>query len=128
MNSNVQVLNYIFWAFKPSIQGFTHYRPVISIDGTHLYEKFKGKMLIVTEIDVENEIFSLAYAIVDEETTASWSWFLFQLKTHIVKDRNRVCLISDRHADILNTIADESIGWNTPRAYHRYCLRHICSN
>ena len=50
VNSNIRVLNYIFWAFKPSIQGFTHYHPVISIDGTHLYEKFKGKILIATGI------------------------------------------------------------------------------
>ena len=62
-----------------------HCRPVISIDGTHLYGKFKGKILIATGIDAENGIFSLAYAIMDEETTASWSWFLFQLRTHIVK-------------------------------------------
>ena len=85
-------------------------------------------MLIVTGIDAENGIFSLAYAIVDEETTASWSWFLFQLRTYIVKDRNKICLISDRHPGILNAIADESIGWSPPRAYHRYCLRHICNN
>ena len=49
-----------------------HCRPVISIDGMHLYGKFKDKMLIATEIDAENRIFSLAYAIVDEELTASW--------------------------------------------------------
>ena len=85
-------------------------------------------MLIAIEIDAENGIFLLAYVIVDEETTVSWSWFLFQLRTHIVKDRNGICLISDRHPGILNAIADESIGWSPPRAYHRYCLRHICSN
>ena len=73
MNSNVRVLNYIFWTFKPSIQDFTHCRPIISIDGTHLYRKFKDKILIAIGIDAENEIFLLAYAIVDEETTASWS-------------------------------------------------------
>ena len=94
----------------------------------HLYGKFKGKMLIATEIDVENGIFSLAYTIVDEETTASWSWFLFQLRTHIVKDRNRIYLISNRYPGILNAIADESIGWSPPRNYYRYCLRYICSN
>ena len=84
----------------------------------HLYRKFKGKMLIATGIDAENEIFPLAYAIVDEKTTASWSWFLFQLRTHIVKDRNEIYLISDKHPGILNAIADESIRWSPPRGYH----------
>ena len=93
-----------------------------------MYEKFKGKMLIATGIDTENGIYHLVYAIVHEEMTDSWSWFLFQLRTHVVKDRNGVCLISDRHPGILNAIVDESIGWSLPHAYHRYCLRHICSN
>ena len=127
-NFDVWILNYIFQAFKPSIQDFKHCRPIISIDGTHLYEKFKDKMLITIEIDTENGIFFLAYEIVDEETIVSWSWFLFQLKTHVVKDENRVCLISDKHPDILNAIADEFIGWSPSCAYHRYSLRHIFSN
>ena len=50
---------------------------MINIDGTHFYEKFKGKMLIATGVDVENKIYPLAYVIVDEEMIASWSWFLF---------------------------------------------------
>ena len=54
--------------------------------------------------------------------------FFFLLKTHIAQDRNRIYLISDRHPGILNAITDESIGWNPPCAYHRYCLRYICSN
>ena len=101
---------------------------MISINGMYLYEKFKSKILIAIGVDAENEIYPLAYAIVDEEMTANWSWFFFQLRTYIVKDRNGIYLISDRHPDILNAITDESIGWSPPRAYHQYCLRHICSN
>ena len=44
---------------------------MINIDGTHLYEKFKGKMLIVIGFDIENEIYLLTYAIMDEKMTAS---------------------------------------------------------
>ena len=39
------ILKYVFWAFTPSIVGFTHCRSVISIDGTHLYEKHKKKVV-----------------------------------------------------------------------------------
>ena len=83
---------------------------MISIDGIHLYEKFKDKMLITTGVDVENEIYLVTYAIVDEETTASWRWFHFWLITHIAQDKNGMYLISDRHPGILNIIADEFIG------------------
>ncbi|XP_070008754.1 uncharacterized protein [Nicotiana sylvestris] len=33
------IFNYVFWAFKPTIDDFSHCRPVISIDGTHVYGK-----------------------------------------------------------------------------------------
>nr|GEW75058.1 putative F-box/LRR-repeat protein 23 [Tanacetum cinerariifolium] len=36
----------IFSDFNPSIKGFEHCRHEISIDGTHLYGKYKGKMMI----------------------------------------------------------------------------------
>ena len=39
------IFKYVFWAFTPSIVGFTHCRLVISIDGTHLYEKYKKKVV-----------------------------------------------------------------------------------
>ncbi len=32
----------VFWTFGPSIQGFVHCRPVISIDATHLYGNMKA--------------------------------------------------------------------------------------
>ena len=50
---NTEIFQLVFWSFKPFIEGFEHYRPVMSIDGTHLYGKYKGTLLIamgVTEI------------------------------------------------------------------------------
>ena len=78
---------YLFWAFQPSIDGFTHCRPVICIDGTHINGKYKGKLLVAMGINADNKIFSLAFAIIDEETLASWSWFLRNLSTHVVQGR-----------------------------------------
>ena len=36
----------VFWAFRPYIVGFKKCRLVISIDATHLYGKYKGKLMI----------------------------------------------------------------------------------
>ena len=55
------IFNYVFWAFTPSTVGFAHCRLVISIDGTHLYGKYKGKLLIAMATDANNEIFPLAF-------------------------------------------------------------------
>ena len=72
-------------------------------------------------------MYSLIFAIVDEESIASWSWFLRHLSTHVVRGRQGICLISDRHAGILGTV-DRLPEWQQPNAYHRFCLRHIRSN
>ncbi|XP_075633715.1 uncharacterized protein LOC142606216 [Castanea sativa] len=48
----------VFWAFGPSIEGFQHCRPVISIDGTFLYSKYKG---------MENQL--LKYQIIRDRIT-----------------------------------------------------------
>ncbi|KAG6493877.1 hypothetical protein ZIOFF_048880 [Zingiber officinale] len=61
-----------------SNSGPENFRPVISVDGTHLRGAYKGKMLIVVSKDANNRILPIAYAIVDEETIASWSWFFEQ--------------------------------------------------
>ena len=50
---NTEIFQRIFLSFRPSIEWFKHYRPVMSIDGTHLYGKYKATLLIamgVTEI------------------------------------------------------------------------------
>ena len=45
------IFNSVFWVFGPCIRGFRHCRPVISIDATHLYGKYKGKLLIAMATD-----------------------------------------------------------------------------
>ncbi|XP_070008154.1 uncharacterized protein [Nicotiana sylvestris] len=51
------IFRYVFWAFKPAIDGFVHCRPVIFIDGTHVYGKYDIKMLIVVAVDANGSIF-----------------------------------------------------------------------
>ncbi|KAK4390280.1 hypothetical protein Sango_2091300 [Sesamum angolense] len=45
------VMGYVFWAFKPCIDGFKFCRKIISVDGTHLYTKYKHKLLIAAAMD-----------------------------------------------------------------------------
>ena len=64
-------LNYVFWSFDPSIDGFKNCKPVISIDRTHLYGKYQGKLLVAMATDANNKVFPLAFAIVDSELGSS---------------------------------------------------------
>ena len=67
------VLCGFFWTFRPCVEGFKHCRPIIQIDGTRIYGKYKGKLLIATSIDANGHIFPLAFAIVEEESQDIWS-------------------------------------------------------
>ena len=69
---NVRFIH-VFWTFRPSIEGFKHCRPIIQINGTFLYGKYMGKLLIATSIDANGHIFPFAFAIVEEESHDSWS-------------------------------------------------------
>ncbi|KAL0337665.1 UNVERIFIED_CONTAM: hypothetical protein Scaly_2041600 [Sesamum calycinum] len=66
------VMGCVFWAFKPCIDGFQFCRNIISVDGTHLYTKYKYKLLIAAAMDGYQQVLPLAFAIVDEETYPSW--------------------------------------------------------
>ncbi|XP_043812733.1 uncharacterized protein LOC110615378 [Manihot esculenta] len=100
LNPMCRVFDRMFWAFKQSIEGFKHCRPVISIDGTFLYGKYTGCILYATGLDGNNQLFPLAFAIVDKE--------------------------NDRHAGILKAMQKD--WWQPPSGHHRYCIRHVLSN
>nr|XP_023873083.1 uncharacterized protein LOC111985661 [Quercus suber] len=122
------IFNSAFWAFGPCIRGFRHCRPVISIDATHLYGKYKGKLLIAMATDSNNEVFPLAFTIVESESTETWGWFLACLLSRVT-DRTNLCIISDRHHGIQSCFDDTTRGYlQAPLAYHRYCIRHLVSN
>ncbi|VFQ79306.1 unnamed protein product [Cuscuta campestris] len=50
--------------------------PLVTVDGTHLYGKYKGHLLLAVEMNGNRELFPIAYAVVDGETCESWAWFL----------------------------------------------------
>nr|XP_025673102.1 uncharacterized protein LOC112772381 [Arachis hypogaea] len=47
----VRVLHRIFWSFYPCIVAFRHCKPLVQVDGTHLYEKYKGALLVAVAQD-----------------------------------------------------------------------------
>ena len=128
---DTRFLHYVFWSFGPCIDGFKYYKPVISIDGTHLYGNYEGKLLIAMATDANNKVFPLAFAIMDCELGSSWGWFLECLRDTIgdVIPAEGICIISDRHIGIKNAI----VAWLRDEnrrtwVFHKYCLRHVTSN
>ncbi|KAL6314964.1 hypothetical protein AAG906_029185 [Vitis piasezkii] len=82
---NTEIFQRVFWTFHPSIEGFKHCRPVLSIDGTHLYGKYKGTLMIAMGCDGNNQLFPLAFALTE-----------------------------DRHPGIMAAMSDVHLGWSEP--------------
>ncbi|XP_057756101.1 uncharacterized protein LOC130975304 [Arachis stenosperma] len=101
--------------------------PDIRVDGTHLYGKYKGCLLVAVSQDGNNNIVPIAFAIVKGETSEAWHFFLSNLRQHVVT-RDGIGLIYDRHDSIRSVIARSNGAWSPPRAFHMFCIRHIESN
>ena len=54
---------------------------------------------MVVAQDDNNNVFPIAYALIEAETGATWSFFLNNLRTHVAPQCD-LCLIFYRHASI----------------------------
>ena len=51
------IFHRIFWAFQPCIRGFAYCKPILQIDGTWLYGKYKETLLMAVAQDGNSNIF-----------------------------------------------------------------------
>ena len=124
---NTEIFQRVFWSFKPSIEGLEHCHPVMSIDGTHLYEKYKITLLIAMGYDGNNQLFPLEFSIIEGENIDSWGWFLACIRNRVAQ-RMGICVIFYRHQGIMATMTDPHLSWAAPSAYHRIDMRHLARN
>ncbi|KAK8502080.1 hypothetical protein V6N12_012534 [Hibiscus sabdariffa] len=90
----------------------TYSRPVLSLDGCFLKGDFKGELLSVVGRDANNQIFPIAWAVVEVENRETWAWFLENLRIdlHLI-DGEKFTVISDMQKGLL-----EEISLNLPKA------------
>ncbi|KAE8672420.1 hypothetical protein F3Y22_tig00111841pilonHSYRG00069 [Hibiscus syriacus] len=122
-----KIFHRLFWAFKACIEGFPFCKRMIQVDGTWLYGQYRHVLLMAVAQDGERNIFPIAFAIVEGETTEAWDFFLTNLRQYVVRE-DGVCLISDRGTGILAAIERPGSRWIPPYAYPTYCIRHIGKN
>ncbi|KAL9680075.1 hypothetical protein QQ045_017950 [Rhodiola kirilowii] len=125
LDDGTMQVNRIFWAFSECIKAFEHCRPILSVDGTHMYGKYNAKLLIAIGLDANNGILPLGFALVESENNSSWKWFMSCIREGVTQ-RVGLCVVSDRHAGILAAMREPE--WKEPMAYHRVCVRHVQSN
>jgi transposase-like protein len=102
------------------VKVFKHCCDVLSIDGMFLSEKYEGTMLIAIGIDADRQLAPLAFAIVEKENSGSWGWFLHLVWRVVIGSGYEICVISDRHAGILNAVCEA-----IPN--HSHVHRHWCT-
>ncbi|KAL2248474.1 UNVERIFIED_CONTAM: hypothetical protein Sindi_2699700 [Sesamum indicum] len=102
--------------FSASKQGFLGgCRLVICVDVCHLKGPHKGILLTAVGLDPNNNLYPIAYAVVQRESTDTWEWFLTMLKQDVCIQRDsEYTFISDKQKGLIQ--AFQSV---FPNAAHR---------
>nr|XP_025611844.1 uncharacterized protein LOC112705214 [Arachis hypogaea] len=115
------------WLKAMTVKMPRHCKPLVQVDGMHLYEKYKGAFLVAVAQDENQNIVPIAFVIVEGKPADAWEFFLTNLRRYVVTI-DGVGIISDRHTSIDAAIARSNGAWSPPRAWHMYYIRHIGSN
>nr|GFA75417.1 hypothetical protein [Tanacetum cinerariifolium] len=79
------------------------YRKYLGLDGCFLKGVVKGMLLTAVGKDANNQMFPLAWGIVETESQSSWTWFLEHLKVDIkTKDGGEWTFMSDKQKHVVN--------------------------
>jgi hypothetical protein len=124
MDQNIFQSFYV--CFKALKEGFkAGCRKVIGLDGCFFKGVVKGELLCAIARDANNQMYPVAWAVVEMETNETWKWFIGLL----IKDLNinnsgdGWVFISDQQKGLINAMKEF-----LPKAEHRMCARHIYAN
>ncbi|KAL4371397.1 hypothetical protein AHAS_Ahas06G0162900 [Arachis hypogaea] len=113
--------------FPPCVKAFKYCKPLISIDGTHLYGKYGGTLLTVIAHVGNKNLFPVAFGLVEGKNTNLWKFFLSHLRQHVTPQPG-ILVISNRHNATKAALLAEDDGWLPPTAFCAFCARHIAAN
>ncbi|XP_072076472.1 uncharacterized protein [Arachis hypogaea] len=113
MPDSLPIFKRLYICFDACKKGFIQgCRPFIGLDGTFLKGYYGGQLLTVVGQDANNQIFPIAYAVVDSETRDNWRWFLELLHRDLGNYRGLIP-------------AMERV---MPGVHYRFCAMHIWAN
>ncbi|XP_057719212.1 uncharacterized protein LOC130933607 [Arachis stenosperma] len=99
----------VFWSFPSCVEAFQHCKPFVSVDGMHLYGRYDGVLLIAVAQDGNSNVLPIAFAIVESESTESWSFFLTNMRRDVTP-KDGMLVIFDRFQAIKATLSSDDSG------------------
>jgi len=121
---------WLFIAYGASGNGFAFYHPILGLDGTHLKTKYLGILLLATAVDANNQLFPVAFGIVDAENDQNWLWFLELLHSVISEcapdqlvPSEKLIFLSNHQKELIDEV--NTVFPNNP---HDYYMRHLADN
>ncbi|XP_057432753.1 uncharacterized protein LOC130725552 [Lotus japonicus] len=125
LGANGPVFERMYVCFAACRLAFAHHcRPLIGLDGCFLKGVYGGQLLSAVGKDGNNQMFPIAFAIVEAETRDSWEWFVALLleDLNLVKQQ-RWAFISDQQKGLVPTL--QSLAGDVE---HRVCVKHVYGN
>ena len=113
---------YLFIALGAYIEGFAVMRKVIVVDATWLKNRYGAVLVFANAQDPNGHNYPLAFAVLDGENHASWTWFLEMLKS-VIPDCSELVFMSDRNKSLIYAITNVF-----PQAHHGHYLWHLKKN
>ncbi|XP_020242616.1 uncharacterized protein LOC109820834 [Asparagus officinalis] len=120
----------VFVSYYACWKGFMEgCRPILFLDGTHLFDRYKGTLLAATALNGDGGMFPVAICICVTENESNWEWFLECIRDILFTDEDpytpddELVLISDRDKGLQNSVK-KCFPWS----HHSYCIRHLLAN
>ncbi|KAL2892335.1 Protein FAR1-RELATED SEQUENCE 3 [Bienertia sinuspersici] len=96
-------------------------RKVICVDACFLKALLGGQLLSAVDRDGNEQMYPIAWAVVEGENNTSWEWFFRHLQKCLeLGDGADTVIVLDQHQAIISSTASV-----LPSAEHRHCARHI---
>nr|KAJ0196948.1 hypothetical protein LSAT_V11C700363610 [Lactuca sativa] len=119
---NIVVFDRFYVSFKGVVDGWLNgCRKVAGVDGCFLKGVRRGDLLSAVGIDAHNNIYPLAWAVVNVENKRTWKWFLDNLMEDIGGGGGMVMTL--QYSQMPQVVKERLLD-----VEHRLCARHILAN
>ncbi|KAL2893285.1 Transposase for insertion sequence element ISRM5 [Bienertia sinuspersici] len=117
-----QIFQRLFVSFEGLQKGWKEgCRKIICVDACFLKTFLGGQLSSAVGRDDNDQMYPIAWAVVEGENNLSWEWFFLQLQMCLNLDQgDGLVIVSDEHMAIIN-----GVGSVFPNAKHRHCARHV---